>query len=832
MATPLLKTIRDIATEHLRDRPILVWYDEGGTLADTVSKAAPRRCKFIQFTGSYLAIRTRIEEEDPEFKKKWFIYISEKAQEPSWIQDYELFGSRADLTLERILVENFSLTSNRRLKELLSGHRGQALAANWEEVMKEAQPPITQEQIERGLLAVAFNLGPNYSIGRAILEYVTHPDIYDKELTRLGLHQVFGESIQKEMGLSKLPTSPRVPAESLAAALLFSELVVNSKGLGAQELLELLPDEDNRPKWANLAAEWLKHSDLRDGFIRWSQQLEGKYDVQSKLSGLERLLNVMSFASVDEVLIQELCTRVAEGMEAFSKHIKTIERVAEARRRSIWAEKMKVNVWDVIGTAAHLFSNCQYATASLKEMIDGDIKEYLDSYVADEGWWTIDDRYRHLASYGEWVDERITKLFIEPASTVYGEWLRSLGIKFAEAASKLSTWSAPGILKQQNFWKEIVGIEDEPVAILLEDALRYDLSRALAQRLTEEGYKIQLRTLLASLPSITEVGMAALLPRGDRTLALEVHKGKVKMSLNAEIPLTERRDRLEWLQTALGADLKTFKLEEVIKEPIKTLRSALKESKRVVVMDRNIDSAGTYLIDISVSLFEDLVDRVTEAVSKLHKAGIEKVVVTTDHGFLLLPKGFQPDTLGGIKPQSDVARSRRYAIGKVPKVGVHLTFPIEFLGLSGDGSATFPRGLTCLSAPGEIGQFLHGGISLQETCVAAVISTREVPVEERKVIVKAEIPDMITTAIFLIPLEPSLTLHRYLPREIRVEVYSDNEKISESGIITLSNKVVKARLVLSKFPPSVDVRVIDHKTKEVLSRKTVKVQLAGYDELL
>jgi len=829
MANPLLKTIRDIATEHLRDRPILVWYDEGGTLVDVVPKSAPKRCNFIQFTGSYLAIRTRIEEEDPEFKKKWLIYIPEKAQEPSWIQDYELFGSRVDLTLERILVENFSLTSNRRLKELLSGHRGRALAANWEEVMKEAQPPITQEQIERGLLAIAFNLGPNYSVGRAILEYVTHPDIYGKELARLGLHQVFGESIQKEMGL-KLPTTPRVPPESLAAALLFSELVVSSKGLGAQEFQELLPDQDNRPKWANLASEWLKHSDLRDGFIRWSQQLEEKYDVKSKFSGIERLLNVMSFASVDEVLVQELCARVTEGMEAFSKHIKTIERVAEVRRQSIWTEKMKVNVWDVIGTAAHLFSRCQSAMTSLKEMTNEHVKEYLDRYVVDEGWWTIDAFYRHLASYDEWMDERVSKLFIEPASTVYGEWLRSLGIKFAEAASKLSKWSVPSILTQQYFWKEIIGIEDEPVAILLEDALRYDLSKALAQRLSEEGYNVQLRTLLASLPSITEVGMASLLPRGDRSLTLEVQKGRVKVSLDGEIPLTERADRRKWLQTALGADVKTFELEEVLKAPIQTLRPSLKKAKRIVVMDRDIDSAGTYLVDISVGLFEDLVGRVAEAVSKLHKAGIEKVVVTTDHGFLLLPKAFQTDTIGGIKPQSDVARSRRYAVGKVPKIGVHLTFPIESLGLSGDGSATFPRGLTCLSAPGEIGQFLHGGISLQETCVAAIISTREVPVEERKVSVKAKIPDTITTAIFLIPLEPSLTLHKYLPREVRVEVYADKEKVSESDIITLSNKVVKARLVLSKFPPSVDVRVIDHETKEVLFRKPVKVQLAGYDE--
>ena len=53
--------------------------------------------------------------------------------------------------------------------------------------------------------------------------------------------------------------------------------------------------------------------------------------------------------------------------------------------------------------------------------------------------------------------------------------------------------------------------------------------------------------------------------------------------------------------------MKTFELEEILKAPIQTLESVLKENKRIVVMDRAIDSAGTYLVDISLCLFEDLV---------------------------------------------------------------------------------------------------------------------------------------------------------------------------------------------------------------------------------
>src|SRR5690606_31985101 len=49
------------------------------------------------------------------------------------------------------------------------------------------------------------------------------------------------------------------------------------------------------------------------------------------------------------------------------------------------------------------------------------------------------------------------------------------------------------------------------VALLLIDALRYELGVELQKRLTGEG-QVELQPALAQLPSVTSVGMASLLP--------------------------------------------------------------------------------------------------------------------------------------------------------------------------------------------------------------------------------------------------------------------------------------------------------------------------------
>jgi len=70
MVNQLQERIKQIILDVLRDYPILIWYDEDASLQDIIFEAIPTNVNFIPFEGSYLAIRARIEKEDPDFEKK------------------------------------------------------------------------------------------------------------------------------------------------------------------------------------------------------------------------------------------------------------------------------------------------------------------------------------------------------------------------------------------------------------------------------------------------------------------------------------------------------------------------------------------------------------------------------------------------------------------------------------------------------------------------------------------------------------------------------------------------------------------------------------------
>jgi len=823
MASQIQETIKQIILDELRDYPILVWYDEDGSLEEVMLEAIPPSVNFVPYTGSYLAIRAKIEKEDPEFSAKWLIYVPKKAMEPSWIRDYELFGKKSEMNLEKLLVDYLRLESDLELKGLLAGERGRLLASRWEEVMGEPKIPLRKNQVVNGLLSIAFNLGASFSLGRAILEYATF-STPRQELLRLGLHDAFAKLVKSGLGLDA-EVEPENFSEALASALLFSELVFYSKGLGEQKFSNLLPKKDKVETWARLAREWLEHDSLRQGFIKWSKELAKKYDLRSELQGVENLLNVMSFSIVDEILLEELKTRLSLEPDAYKKNLEIMDRIAKSREHSPWAMMGKTNTWHMVWQSSQLYRLCEKGI-SLLEKNSHDVEFFANKYVENEGWWKIDSIYRELYMHLEYAEEDFWKTFLKPSFSIYAVWLRAFTEGFSNAAEKLKEWKINGLVNQYDFWSKILEKREKPLAILLVDALRYELGKELEKDLRQKEYEVELTPMLSSLPSITEIGMASLMPTP--SLTAKVEKGKLDVLVEGVTQINQKATRQSFLQDKLDGRAVILELSEISKLSPISLKSKIEEYEYIIVMDRDIDIAGTYLLEVSPNLFQELIMKLSNAIDRLHKAGLRTVIVSTDHGFLLIPKGYEVNTIEGIRSEDDVDKKRRYAIGRPSYNPSLVQFRFDQVSLNGDGIVVFPRGLSCLSMPAPIPMFLHGGISPQENCIPLVIS--EAKIEVGKVKIEAEIPEEISTAVFLINLTPSIAPGADKARVVRVEVYSDGRKIAESDSIELQREAKKARLILKEIKPEVEVKIVDVDTFEVLKSKKVKISIVGYPE--
>jgi len=159
-------------------------------------------------------------------------------------------------------------------------------------------------------------------------------------------------------------------------------------------------------------------------------------------------------------------------------------------------------------------------------------------------------------------------------------FLDKLGEAWSDALNDDDDWSIPGIPCQTTFYRSNVAPilsrnDREKVFVIISDALRYEVASQLTEVIEKElRGEIKLSAQLGVLPSVTKLGMAALLP--GKTLELIPGGNVLRDTLNtqgapAREQVLKRNSNVE--ATVLSAaDLLKMTVEEG-REAIKPYRS-------------------------------------------------------------------------------------------------------------------------------------------------------------------------------------------------------------------------------------------------------------------
>jgi hypothetical protein len=807
--------------------PLVVWYDNGGTLENLTEHVTPKNVELIKYRGSYLTIRAKIEQEK-DFKKKRLIYVPEKAPDPSWLRDYEIFGNRLDMDLPAALSQYFRLGIDRELRNILRPPNCRRLAKRWDEVLGDVEIPLSTDALKQALLATIFEQPHEFDPKRAIFTYLKHHDTLSPTLEKSGLSKIFLETLRGEYGYKPTTGEKTVDPKRLAATILLTELVLNSGGLAEKEFSDILPPKKERKFWASLVPQWASNEDFKDSFIQWSQQLEKEYDILTKVRGRPEIENVTSFKAVDEALLEEILIRIGnEGLKGIRKNATFIKTLAGKREQQIWSRSGLFPEWKPITLAMDLLQLIQESLTALEKKPDA--TSLLENYSKDDGWWHIDQLYRDLATIDAPIKPKVRQLFIDLPREQYQEWLRKLNNTFTIDIEKQQKWQIKGVTTQRNFWQNFVHPHKEKIAVFLLDAFRYELQKRLTEELNKARIDIKHHVMLASLPSITEVAMSSLLP-GD-TMKVSVFKGDLNVSLDGK-PVLTKNDRINWLKDKFADKVSFLDLKD-LQRPVAELRKELSAARILVLMDREIDKAGSFITEELLDHFDKLLFRVKKAVETVAKLGYNKMILTTDHGFLFLPMPDKIDMLESIPSRPETLIGKRYAIGKPPIVSGALTLTNKTLTYMSEGTRSiFPIGILWFPRPGPKEPFVHGGISLQECCIGVIECTPKKGVIGEKVGVKVSFPSVISSMIFVISLRPVMKQISDLPRSIVVELLEENQLLLRSDPIEIYDKEESLTLKLPRIPKKIEVRVKDSETEEVLFHKTAKVSLEGYDEIL
>ena len=765
----LIQWLKEVVEKNIQ-KGIFVWYDPLASFEDVVKRVIPKGAKLLKFEGSYLALRFKLEDEDPEFEKKWVIYVPDEPDE--FLRDWELMGSKEVLSLPELLMAK-NIMIDRELRKALEAN-SKSLVKKWGILIGKKEP--SKEQIIDGLLAIAFEL-TKWDEDEALVKFLSQNDKFITKLEKLHLTSFWLKKLDEIIDIGEEKDLLKI-REKLLISLLFGEAVY--KGGQPAEGFTSLPKMKDRV--ISVLERWRNDERYKEYYIKAVKEIGEKIKISDHLVFNESLLNLETFPEVDEIILQELLSSTTP--ENYGKRADKIRHIAEKRTGTFWERNGITDYWKPIKIAAELFIGCNKAIKFEGRSRDEFIKKYV------EEWWLVDKLALELSSYMSEGVEALIKPLIRPAMAAYEQYLDRVNRKFAEAVIK-EGW----MQNHTSFWNYVKKAE-KPVAVILVDALRYDLAKMIVEKVREVE-KSEIGWLYGVLPSITEVGMAALLPESE----IEIKKDSPLEVKIHDKPISTKSERIAYLNKK-GIEAIEFETSHIPKKEM------------LAVLVRDVDRLGD-ILDISPKSLIEIVDKISRFISKLRDAGYRSVLIGSDHGFLYLTS--QPDK---IACKGDFV-ARRFALGANPEGCVILN--AKDTGVFGDVLLAFPIGTTVFAVQGEIPSFVHGGLSLQESIVPVISLKLSVPKE--KVRIEVESPkDNLTTVIALVKLKPVFERLDAEPRRIYVEI---NRKRSEPTTIT-TEKVVTVRLKWleqdEEPPEEVELRVIDE-SGEVIVKKKLKVSI-------
>ena len=473
---------------------------------------------------------------------------------------------------------------------------------------------------------------------------------------------------------------------------------------------------------------WRNRADFVDAYVSAARMVEQEIGLDGIDFPIEPF--VVSYEKADTFPILE--RRLIERCESLilDGNPEATLNIAEQRLKSFWALREPVLQlrWTLIEYSARTLVLGKNIKAELKTA-GKDLRMMTARYSDSETpWCRVDTYYRRLEHQYAVFDieigrehEKLQRL-IARVRTEYTQTLEA-EIEAYTAAVAAADFHLEGIITQDKIFPQFVAPllkKNKKTAFVLVDALRYEMGRDLVEGLGVD-FNTELTPAVSMLPSLTSVGMAALLPDAGKGIELKKSSGGKLFVDVAGSSIKNRTDRInKLLEISTGVSV-CCKLNQLIK-PSKKLQNEIKASNWVVVTSQELDRWGEEGDgDDEIRIFMDeVLDKLGKGIRRLAALGIDHIVLTADHGHLFgeaIEGGMRMDAPGG---ETSELHGRVW-VGKGGTTGDgFLRVTADQLGLGGDFELAFPRSLACFKTKGGTRAYCHGGISLQEMIIPVI----------------------------------------------------------------------------------------------------------------
>jgi hypothetical protein len=728
-ATDLLRRHLAVRLGELFDRHrVVVWEDDSATLASLLRETLPPGVTMPAFTGNPLSLRQTIDRDDPWLERKWLLYVPAlpAGVEPDWLVDHEqAFCHLPQANLAWALHGFFGLPDTPETRRLLRGPAASRVATSFDRYVGDVER-VSEEDVLSALLRAAIGAA-EADDSELVLRYLVVPADAQKWETE-GLLPALTALIKsrKRLALRRHLVDGHPPDRGALARCLLASSLAETGAVDGRPLANHLPDPGARPRWRKTLELGLANAARRDRLIAVLQEHVEGSELSQVFDDPLRLASGPALPFLDAKMQWLLLRDEALDPAKLPAWWAKILEVATARLAQPHLDESVRRTWRVLRDASNLLIRAGRRADELTRYppacLDRLVREYAET---TDGDWQLDALYRGIAQDDPGLPEELRVGLVQPAREAYHRWTRELTRRFVQAVEAGRAYAVPGVLPHTRFWSEMV---DRPgrSAVLIVDALRADLAFDLAGRLQRAGRQVEYKTALATLPSRTEVGMAALLPRAEDGFAVKVEEGRLMASIGTtRLPsVTERTKHLEAISVGPGRIPRRRPVEDFLDRDAHLLRECLRDGLLPVAHTTDLDEGGDIAAKVTFRVFDEVLEVCSRFADRALAVGFAEVVVAGDHGFLVRDPQAAPGGIPGTGSAGGrFARGLRYAAG-VGAVGPELfRLGAAEMGRSGD-DVYVPRDTSCLAIQGGAGLFVHGGLSPQE---CALVFLRVLP---------------------------------------------------------------------------------------------------------
>ena len=512
-----------------------------------------------------------------------------------------------------------------------------------------------------------------------------------------------------------------------------------------------------------------------------------------------------AFKQFDQSIIKQLNNQLIERI-----YNPDVIKSVIAERQSLHFFKQYEAEYTCIWSAIEFF---EYLPHSNELTVNELYNRYLESdYRVDQAYRKFYDAYDQLTMND---DFETLKNLIE---TIYvNDYLSKLSLEWSTAFSSRGTkWEIDDVKYQKNFFFEHMPRETEKpkecVVVIISDGLRYEVADELKDKLIKQGKirpsSLTLTSMQSVMPSITELGMAAMLPR--QNLLKMNDYGKVFI---ADIDSNGLENRKKILNEELKRT--AYRYDEIIHLNRTDFKKLFTDKGIVYIYHNTIDAVGDHAAsekDVFKAVNQTF-DELNKLIAKINQgkiSRIKQIYITSDHGFL-----YQVSPISEIDKLSReklnvIKEKRRYMLSKEPlNIDGTLTFDISST-VNTPMYATVPRGNMRFKTQGAGVNYVHGGAMPQEFIVPLLHYkvTEIIDIETVNVICRSLNNIIKNHEIDVTLMQTEKVEGDLLPRQCKIYFEDANEQV-------ISNEI---RLVADSTSDKMDMRT--YKLQLLLMNKT------------